>query len=132
MSSAAMRFGTAALMRAAATFAQGQRPASSSLLLQIGASGSMGVVGGGNPEVKIEAARRVAAGALSRATSGGLGSAAVPGFSGDCQNQCSASASGATAGKSALAWPKVGAGGPREAATAAGARFAGGRALLRE
>ena len=67
--------------------AQRQRPVSSSLLLLIDASGSMGdVVGGGNSEVKIEAAKRAAADALSRAASGGSVEVAVLAFSGDCQN----------------------------------------------
>ena len=51
--------------------AQGRGPAASSLLLLFDASGSMGdPVGGGNPEVRIEAAKGAAA-ALSRAASGG-------------------------------------------------------------
>ena len=64
-----------------------QRTVSSSLLLLIDASGSMGdPVGGGNPEVKIEAAKRAAADALSRAASGGSVEVAVLAFSGDCQD----------------------------------------------
>ena len=59
----------------------------SSLLLLIDASGSMGdAIGGGNSEVKIEAAKRAAADALSRAAGGGSVEVAVLAFSGDCQN----------------------------------------------
>ena len=59
----------------------------SSLLLLIDASGSRGdAIGGGNPEVKIEAAKRAAADALSRAVGGGSVEVAVLAFSGDCQN----------------------------------------------
>ena len=78
----------AALMAAQPdAFGQRARPASSSLLLLIDASGSMGdPVGGGNPEAKIEAAKRAAADALSRAASGGSVEVAVLAFSGDCQN----------------------------------------------
>ncbi len=78
----------AALMAAQPdAFGQRARPASSSLLLLIDASGSMGdAVGGSNPEAKIEAAKRAAADALSRAASGGSVEVAVLAFSGDCQN----------------------------------------------
>ena len=59
----------------------------SSLLLLVDASGSMGnAIGDGNPEVKIEAAKRAAADALSRAASGGSVEVAVLAFSGDCQD----------------------------------------------
>ena len=59
----------------------------SSLLLLIDASGSMGdAIGSGNSQVKIEAAKRAAADALSRAASGGSVEVAVLAFSGDCQN----------------------------------------------
>ena len=52
--------------------AQGQRRVSSSLLLPIDASGSMGdAIGAGNAEVKIAAAKRAATAALSRAAGGG-------------------------------------------------------------
>ena len=68
-------------------FGQRARPASSSLLLLIDASGSMGdPVGAGNPQVKIEAAKRAATEALSRAAGGGAVEVAVLAFSGDCQN----------------------------------------------
>ena len=87
MNSGAIRVGTLAVLLATAAFALGQRPASSSLLLLIDASGSMGdEVGGGNPDVKIEAAKRAATDALSRAASGGSVEVAVLAFSGDCQN----------------------------------------------
>ncbi len=67
--------------------AQGHRRVSSSLLLLIDASGSMGdPIGGGNHEVKIEAAKRAAAAALSRAAGSGSVEVAVLAFSGDCQN----------------------------------------------
>ena len=70
--------------------AQVQDRVSSSLLLLIDASGSMGdAIGGGNPEVKIEAAKRAASAALSRAASGGSVEVAVLAFSGDCQNPVS-------------------------------------------
>ena len=66
---------------------QGQRRISSSLLLLIDASGSMGdPIGSGNPEVKIEAARRAAAAALGRAAGRGSVEVAVLAFSGDCSN----------------------------------------------
>ena len=59
----------------------------SSLLLLIDASGSMGdEIGNGNPEVKIEAAKRAAADALSRAAGAGSVEVAVLAFSGGCQN----------------------------------------------
>lgn len=65
---------------------QDQRRVSSSLLLLIDTSGSMGdTIGSGNPEVKIEAAKRAAAAALSRAASGGSVEVAVLAFSGNCQ-----------------------------------------------
>ena len=68
-------------------FGQRARPASSSLLLLIDASGSMGdPVGAGNPQVKIDAAKRAATDALSRAAGGGSVEVAVLAFSGDCQN----------------------------------------------
>ena len=87
MNSGAIRVGTLAVLLAAAAFAQGQRPVSSSLLLLIDASGSMGdEVGADNPDVKIEAAKRAATDALSRAASGGSVEVAVLAFSGDCQN----------------------------------------------
>ena len=67
--------------------AQGQRQVTSSLLLLIDASGSMGdAISGGNAEVKINAAKRAASAALSRAASGGSVEVAVLAFSGDCQN----------------------------------------------
>ena len=51
----------AALVLPPAALAQGQRRVSSSLLLLIDASGSMGdPIGAGNPEVKIAAAKRAA------------------------------------------------------------------------
>ena len=66
--------------------AQGRR-VSSSLLLLIDASGSMGdAIGAGNPEVKIMAAKRAATAALSRAAGSGSVEVAVLAFSGDCQN----------------------------------------------
>ena len=66
--------------------AQGQRPVSSSLLLLVDASGSMGdAIGAGNPEVKIEAAKRAAITALSRAAGSGSVEVAVLAFSGECQ-----------------------------------------------
>ena len=87
MNSVAIGISTLAVLLAATAFAHGQRPPSSSLLLLIDASGSMrDVVGGGNPEVKIEAAKRAAADALSRAASGGAVEVAVLAFSGDCQD----------------------------------------------
>ena len=67
--------------------AQGQRRVSSSLLLLIDASGSMGdAIGSGNAEVKIAAAKRAASAALSRAAGSGSVEVAVLAFSGDCQN----------------------------------------------
>ena len=58
-----------------------------SLLLLIDASGSMGdAIGGGNSKVKIEAAKRAASAALSRAAGSGSVEVAVLAFSGDCQN----------------------------------------------
>ena len=67
--------------------AQGQRRVSSSLLLLIDASGSMGdLIGAGNPEVKIAAAKRAASDALSRAAGSGSVEVAVLAFSGDCSN----------------------------------------------
>ena len=67
--------------------AQGQRRVSSSLLLLIDASGSMGdAIGAGNAEVKIAAAKRAATAALSRAAGGGSVEVAVLAFSGDCSN----------------------------------------------
>ena len=67
--------------------AQGQRRVSSSLLLLIDASGSMGdPIGSGNPEVKIEAAKRAASAALSRTASSGSVEVAVLAFRGDCQD----------------------------------------------
>ena len=67
--------------------AQGQRRVSSSLLLLIDASGSMGdPIGSGNAEVKIAAAKRAATAALSRAAGGGSVEVAVLAFSGDCSN----------------------------------------------
>lgn len=67
--------------------AQGQRRVSNSLLLLIDASGSMGdAIGSGNAEVKIEAAKRAATAALSRAAGSGSVEVAVLAFSGDCQN----------------------------------------------
>jgi len=58
-----------------AALAQGQQQVSNSLLLT-DASGNMGdPIGSGNPEVKIEGAKRAAA--LSRATSGGSVEVAV-------------------------------------------------------
>ena len=67
--------------------AQSQGPVASSLLLLIDASGSMGdVIGAGNPEVKIEAAKRSAIAALGRAAKSGSVEVAVLAFSGDCQN----------------------------------------------
>ena len=95
MSSAAMRIRTLAVLLAAAAaialqpdaLAQGQRQVTSSLLLLIDASGSMGdAISGGNPEVKIEAAKRAASAALSRAASSGSVEVALLAFSGDCQN----------------------------------------------
>ena len=66
---------------------QGQRRVSSSLLLLIDASGSMGdAIGAGNAEVKIAAAKRAATAALSRAAGGGSVEVAVLAFSGDCSN----------------------------------------------
>ena len=66
---------------------QGQRRVSSSLLLLIDASGSMGdPIGAGNAEVKIAAAKRAAAAALGRAAGGGSVEVAVLAFSGDCSN----------------------------------------------
>ena len=66
---------------------QGQRRVSSSLLLLIDASGSMGdAIGAGNAEVKIAAAKRAAAAALGRAAGGGSVEVAVLAFSGDCSN----------------------------------------------
>ena len=68
-------------------FRQPARPVSSSLLLLIDASGSMGdPVGAGNPHVKIEAAKRAATDALSRAAGGGSVEVAVLAFSGNCEN----------------------------------------------
>ena len=59
----------------------------SSLLLLIDASGSMGdEIGGGNPQVKIEAAKQAAITALGRAAQSGSVEVAVLAFSGDCQN----------------------------------------------
>ena len=95
MSTAATRLGTLVVLLLTVTaltvqtgaLAQRQRPVSSSLLLLIDASGSMGdAVGAGNPQVKIEAARRAATDALSRAAGGGSVEVAVLAFSGDCQN----------------------------------------------
>ena len=95
MSTAGMRLKTlvvllpvaAALTVQTSALAQRQRPVSSSLLLLIDASGSMGdPVGAGNPQVKIEAAKRAATDALSRAACGGSVEVAVLAFSGDCQN----------------------------------------------
>ena len=84
----AMRISTVAVLLAiVAAIAQGQQRVSSSLLLLIDASGSMGdPIGGGNHEVKIEAAKRAAAAALSRAAGSGSVEVAVLAFSGDCQN----------------------------------------------
>ena len=95
MSTAGTRLGTLvvllpvtiALTVQTGALAQRQRPVSSSLLLLIDASGSMGdPVGAGNPQVKIEAAKRAATDALSRAAGGGSVEVAVLAFSGDCQN----------------------------------------------
>ena len=77
----------AALALPPAAPAQGQRRVSSSLLLLIDASGSMGdAIGSGNAEVKIAAAKRAATAALSRAAGGGSVEVAVLAFSGDCSN----------------------------------------------
>ena len=94
MSTAAMRICTlVALLAAHATvlqpeaLSQSRRPISSSLLLLIDASGSMGnEIGSGNPQVKIEAAKRAAIAALGRAAQSGSVEVAVLAFSGDCQN----------------------------------------------
>ena len=76
-----------ALTAQTGALAQRQRPASSSLLLLIDASGSMGdPVGAANPQVKIDAAKRAATDALSRAAGGGSVEVAVLAFSGDCQH----------------------------------------------
>ena len=65
--------------------AGGQRNVSSSLLLLIDTSGSMGdPIGSADPEVKIEVAKQAAVDALGRAASGGSVEVAVLGFSGDC------------------------------------------------
>ena len=83
----ALMLAGACILAAPALSAQHQRPVSSSLLLLIDASGSMGdPVGAGNPQVKIEAAKRAATDALSRAAGGGSVEVAVLAFSGDCQN----------------------------------------------
>ncbi len=77
----------AALALQPAAPAPGQGRVSSSLLLLIDASGSMGdPIGAGNAEVKIAAAKRAAAAALSRAAGGGSVEVAVLAFSGDCSN----------------------------------------------
>ena len=77
----------AALALPPAAPSQGQRRVSSSLLLLIDASGSMGdAIGAGNAEVKIAAAKRAATAALGRAAGGGSVEVAVLAFSGDCQN----------------------------------------------
>ena len=77
----------AALALPPAAPSQGQRRVSSSLLLLIDASGSMGdAIGAGNAEVKIAAAKRAATAALSRAAGGGSVEVAVLAFSGDCSN----------------------------------------------
>ena len=70
-----------------AAIVQGQRPVSSSLLLLIDASGSMGdEIGSGNSQVKIEAAKQAAIAALGRAANSGSVEVAVLAFSGDCQD----------------------------------------------
>ena len=67
--------------------AQGQRRVSSSLLLLIDASGSMGdPIGSGSSQVKIEAAKQAAIDALARAAQSGSVEVAVLAFSGDCQD----------------------------------------------
>ena len=66
-------------------FAETQPRVSSSLLLLIDTSGSMGdAVGTANPEVKIEVAKQAAVGALGRAAGSGSVEVAVLAFSGDC------------------------------------------------
>ena len=66
---------------------QGRGHVKSSLLLLIDASGSMNdEIGGGNTQVKIDAAKRAAIAALGRAAKSGSVEVAVLAFSGDCQN----------------------------------------------
>ena len=66
-------------------FAETQPRVSSSLLLLIDTSGSMGdAVGTANPEVKIEVAKQAAVEALGRAAGSGSVEVAVLAFSGDC------------------------------------------------
>lgn len=96
MSFAALRIRTLSILLLAAAaassltlaaIAQGQRSVSSSLLLLIDASGSMGdEIGSGNSQVKIEAAKQAAIAALGRAAKSGSVEVAVLAFSGDCQN----------------------------------------------
>ena len=66
---------------------QGVARVRSSLLLLIDASGSMGEeIGGGSPQIKIDAAKEAAIAALGRAARGGAVEVAVLAFSGDCQD----------------------------------------------
>ncbi len=66
---------------------QNRGSVSSSLLLLIDGSGSMGdEIGSGNSQVKIEAAKRAAIAALGRAANSGSVEVAVLAFSGECQN----------------------------------------------
>ncbi len=66
---------------------QGRGQVKSSLLLLVDASGSMNdEIGGGNTQVKIEAAKQAAIAALGSAANSGSVEVAVLAFSGDCQN----------------------------------------------
>ena len=64
---------------------QSQRGPTSSLLLLIDVSGSMGAqIGNGDPEIKIDAAKEAASSALRQAVSKGTVEVAILAFEGDC------------------------------------------------
>ena len=68
-------------------YANAKANAKSSLLLLMDSSGSMGdIVGNGNNEVKIDAAKEAAVAAVQGATANGLVEVAILAFEGECSN----------------------------------------------